>query len=281
MDSALSRRMHGTLEPIHAMIYFAPEAVEEYEALGLAGQAELYFPSRAAALGVVPWQVVQATFFGFSPLAVQFGMAEAWAKTTPGDVLTARLRGVDRALRRMVGEQLSDCAEALDLLREAVTGCRAPGRPLYAAHAALPEPEEPHLAVWQHIAAVREYRGDGHIAALVAADVSAPQSLVLNGAYRGRGMATFLQQTRAWAEQEWDDAAAQLVERGWLDAAGGMTEAGRAAREDLERQTDVLALAPWRQLGEERSLRLRELLQPWADAIAAAGGLPGAVPPPP
>jgi hypothetical protein len=140
VDSSISRRLHATLEPLHAMIYFAPEAAAEYEKLGLSGQAELYFPSRAAAFGVVPWQVVQATFFGFSPLAVQFGMAEAWSKTTPQDVLAARLRGVDGALRRMVGEQLAGCDEALALLREAVQGCEPAGRPLHAAHAALPGP---------------------------------------------------------------------------------------------------------------------------------------------
>src|SRR3954464_12715445 len=146
MDSSTSRTMHRTLEPIHAMIYFAPEAFEEYEALGLSGPAELYFPSRAAALGVVPWQVVQATFFGFSPLAVQFGIAEAWTKTTPQDVLAARFRGVDRALRRIAPDLVGDVAEALELVRIAGQGCAPPGRPLYAAHAALPEPAEPHLA---------------------------------------------------------------------------------------------------------------------------------------
>jgi hypothetical protein len=278
MDSSISRRLHATLEPLHAMIYFAPEAAAEYEKLGLSGQAELYFPSRAAAFGVVPWQVVQATFFGFSPLAVQFGLAEAWSKTTPQDVLAARLRGVDGALRRMVGERLGDCDEVLDLLRDAVQGCEAAGRPLHAAHAALPEPAEPHLAVWQHVATLREHRGDGHIAALVAADLTAAQSQVLNGAYKGAAMTKFLRQTRAWSEQEWADAAAQLVDRGWVDGDGDLTDAGRTAREDLERQTDVLALAPWRHLGEERSLRLRDLLQPWTDAVAAAGGLPGAMP---
>src|SRR3954465_10787170 len=101
MDSTTSRRMHRAIAPVHAMIYFAPEAFEEYEALGLSGQAELYFPSRAAAFGVVPWPGGQATFFGFSPLAVQFGIAEAWTKTTPEAVIAARLRGVDRALRRV------------------------------------------------------------------------------------------------------------------------------------------------------------------------------------
>src|SRR3954462_9859140 len=129
MDNSTARRMHRVIEPVHAMIYFAPEAFEEYEALGLSGQAELYFPSRAAAFGIVPWQVVQATFFGFSPLAVQFGLADAWAKTTPQDVIAARFRGVGRALRRIAPDLVDDVGEALDLARTAGAGCAPPGRP--------------------------------------------------------------------------------------------------------------------------------------------------------
>src|SRR4051812_22338115 len=214
MDSSASRRMHRVIEPVHAMIYFAPEAFEEYEALGLSGQAELYFPSRAAAFGVVPWQVVQATFFGFSPLAVQFGIAEAWTKTTPAEVLAARYRGVDRALRRIAPELINDVAEALDLVRTACEACTPPGRPLYAAHAALPEPAEPHLALWHGMALLREFRGDGHIAALVAAGITAPEALVLNGSFQGGGLTQFLQQTRAWSGDEWMTAVKQLEERG-------------------------------------------------------------------
>src|SRR3954454_8973095 len=251
MDSTTSRRMHRVIEPVHAMIYFAPEAFEEYEALGLSGQAELYFPSRAAALGVVPWQVVQATFFGFSPLAVQFGIAGAWTKTTPQDVLAARYRGVDRALRRIAPELVAGAGEALELVRIAVEACEPPGRPLYAAHAALPEPAEPHVALWHGMALLREYRGDGHIAALVAAEVTAPHALVLNGPYQGGGVTQFLQQTRAWTEDEWNTAAKQLEERGWVDGEGTLTAAGRTAREGIEEQTDELALAPYEHLGPE------------------------------
>ncbi|MCU1673869.1 MAG: hypothetical protein JWN77_1982 [Frankiales bacterium] len=274
MDSSASRQMHKVLEPAHAMIYFAPEAKQEYEALGLSGQAELYFPSRAAALGVVPWQVVQATFFGFSPLAVQLGMAEAWTKTTPEAVLAARYRGADRALRRMAPHQLDDVAEALDLVRTACAGCSPEGRPLYAGHAALPEPAEPHVALWHGIAVLREFRGDGHLAALVGARITATQALVLHAAYTGGAMTTFLQQSRAWSAEEWAAAAAQLADRGWVDGDGGLTEAGSAAREAVEEQTDQLALAPWEHLGQERTDRLRELLTPLSKAVVAAGGLP-------
>lgn len=269
MDSTVSRQLHEVLEPFHAMIYFAPEAFAEYEALGLSGQAELYFPSRAAALGRVPWQVVQATFFGFSPLAVQFGMVEAWTKTTPEEVLAARFRGVDGALRRLAPDLLDDVAEALELARTAAQGCTTWGRPLYAAHAALPEPEAPHLALWHQVSLLREFRGDGHIAALVAAGVTAPQAIVLNGAFLGPGMTTFLRQTRAWTPQEWDEATAQLTARGWLDADGALTDEGRTAREGIEQQTDALALPPYEHLGEAGTQRLRELMTPLRAATAA------------
>ena len=274
MDSATSRRMHRTVEPIHAMIYFAPEAQEEYAALGLEGQAELYFPSRAAPLGQVPWQLVQSTFFVFSPLAVQFGMTEAWTKTTPEAVVEARLRGVDRALRRMADGLLGDVDEALELVRDAVSACRVEGRPLFAAYTSLPEPAEPVLALWHGLGLLREYRGDGHIAALLSAGLTAPQALVLNGAYVGGAMTQFLQQTRAWSREEWDEAVAQLARRGWVDADGALTDEGRAGREAIEVHTDELALPPWQHLGDARTERLRELLTPLSKAVVDAGGLP-------
>ena len=277
MDSSTSRHMRRVIDPIHVMIYFAPEAQEEYAGLGLEGRAEGYFPARAAGLGRVPWQVVQATFFGFSPLAVQFGMAQAWNKTTPEEVTAARLRGADRAMRRMTGDLLEDTeriTEALELCRTASAACPVAGRPLFAAQASLPEPDQPHLALWHQIAVLREFRGDGHLAALLAADIDAPQSLALNAAYAGGQTADFLQASRAWGPEVWAAAVEALVARGWLESDGSLTDAGRLGREDLETQTDVLSLAPWRALGADGCARLVELLEPLAHAILAAGELP-------
>jgi len=277
MDSSISRTMKQVIDPIHTMIYFAAEAQEEYAALGLEGRAEGYFPPRAAALGRVPWQVVQAAFFGFSPLAVEFGLAQAWTKTTPEAVVEARLRGAERALRRMAGDLLDDTAritEAVDLCRTAAAACPPAGRVLFAAQAALPEPATPILALWHQIAVLREFRGDGHLAALLAADVDAPQSLVLHAGVQGGSTASFLQASRAWGPQVWASAVDQLVERGWAEADGSLTPIGAAARDAIEVQTDLLALAPWRALGEQGCARLRELLQPVTDAVLAADDLP-------
>ncbi len=282
MDSALSREMKHVIDPIHVMIYFAPEAQEEYAAIGLEGRAEGYFPPRAAPLGLVPWQVVQATFFGFSPLAVQFGMTEAWNKTTPEAVTQARLRGADRALRRMAGDLLDDSAtltEALELCRTAAAACPAAGRPLFAAQSALAEPEVLHLALWHQLAVLREFRGDGHLGVLVAAGVGAVDALVLDAGLKGGGTAQFLQASRAWGEEAWSASTAALAARGLVTGDGALTDAGSALRESLEVQTDEVSLAPWLALGDDGCARLRTLLGPLSQAVLAAGDLPSSARP--
>ncbi|MCU1590819.1 MAG: hypothetical protein JWP11_2075 [Frankiales bacterium] len=275
MDSSTSREMHK-LEPLHAMIYFVPEAQEEYAAFGLDNQASGYFPARAAALGAVPWQVVQATFFGFAPFAAEYGMTGVWERVSPAELTKARYRGVDRALRRLCGERCDDASltEAVELYRTATVDLPREGRALYAGNAALPWPSEPHLALWHGQTLAREFRGDGHLAVLTAHDINAPQSLVLNGAFAGHGMTGFLKQSRAWSPEQWDEAAKQLVDRGWVTDEGALTDAGHQVRESIEAKTDELALQMWQRLGDEGCSRLRELVMPLVQDIIDNGGYP-------
>src|SRR5688500_16904412 len=127
MDPIVSRKCWKALEPVHAHVYFAPEAQEEYAALGYdlkANRAAGYFPARAAAMGAVSAPVVQATFFNFSALAVTFGMDKAWETATPAQLVEARYRAADRALRRLCGDLLDgpEVAEAVALARTACEG---------------------------------------------------------------------------------------------------------------------------------------------------------------
>jgi hypothetical protein len=279
VDPQVSRKTWKTLEPYHAMIYFAPEAAEEYGALGLdvqGNRAAAYFPARAAALGAVRPGVVQAVFFNFSALATQFGMAGAWETTTPADLVEARLRAADRALRRLCGGLLdtADVVEALELARTACEGCRPEGRPLYAGLADLDWPTPPHLQLWHAITLLREFRGDGHVAALTASGVSGIEAAVMHVAQGDAWTREPLRKTRGYSTQEWDTALAGLRERGWIELDGeGFTGEGRRVRQEVEDRTDDLALPPWQHLGEEGCARLRELVRPLSKAIADAGGL--------
>lgn len=274
MNPETVRRTCRTLEPVHAMVYFSPEPQEEYAVLGLdakANPAHGYFPARAAAMGAVTWPTVQATFFNFSPFAVQLGIDGVWDRVSPADVQAARRRGAQRALERLCGPLLDAAPEAAELARRATEVCTPYGRPLYAAHAGLDWPEESVLQLWHALTLLREYRGDGHITALVAAGLTGLEAAVLHVALGDTWSRKALQATRVYSDEQWDAACASLAERGWLTPEATLTADGTAWREDIEVTTDRLALAPWEHLGEAGAARLVELVAPMAKAIVDAG----------
>ncbi len=281
--SSDARKTWKTLEPVHAMIYFAPEAQEEYAAIGLdlkANRALGYVPARAAAMGAVGPGIVHATFFSFSRLACEFGLAGAWDAVSPAEVLAARYRGADRALRRMCGDALDgpDVAEAVTLCRTACEGASDEGRPLYAAHADLPWPEAPHLQLFHAIMLLREFRGDGHIAALVTEGVSGIEAAVMAVSMGDSWSRRAMQKTRVYSDDEWETAVHGLVARGWLAPGAGegdvlVTDEGSAHRQNIEDLTDTLALPTWARIGVEGCTRARELVRPLSQAITDSGGV--------
>ncbi|MGK2949205.1 MAG: SCO6745 family protein [Acidimicrobiales bacterium] len=271
MEPVMARKMWRTLEPYHGLIYFAPEATAAYEALGVAG-FNGYFASRAAPMGAVPAEVVMATFFNFNPAVVRQAIPSAWDATTPERLLEARLAAADAALRRATGSPLDgpEVARAAELARLASEGCTAAGRPLYAAHASLPWPDPPHLALWHAISLLREFRGDGHIACLVEGGLDGVDALVLHAA-SGEVPRAALQSSRSWADDDWDASVASLQARGLVAADGTFTGAGSSLRRHIEDRTDALALAPWAHLGEEGCDELRSLVRPLSKAIVGSG----------
>jgi hypothetical protein len=128
------------------------------------------------------------------------------------------------------------------------------------------------MALWHAITVLREYRGDGHLAALVLAGLDPVESLVT--AVAGGGPAKFLKSTRGWSPEQWAAGETRLRERGLLDDDNSFTDAGQAVRETVEHRTDAAAAAPWRRLGEPGCARLLELARPLSRTIAASGILP-------
>ncbi|WP_084963399.1 SCO6745 family protein [Thermoactinospora rubra] len=281
---SLARRIWHHTEPIHATLYYAPQAFEEAAALGYAvGERwPSYFAWRAAPLGPAGPRLVTAAFYSFSPAMVARHIPSAWQVATPGDVLEARLRAMDRALRHLLEDNQGDkqggkvatpeLAEAAELARRAAESAEVSGRPLAAANLDLPWPTEPHLVLWQALTVLREHRGDGHLSALAAAELDGCEALVSFAAVGAAPPATFA--SRGWSQEEWAAASERLRSRGLIDADGQATERGRRLRDQVERTTDRLAAQPWRALGEERCERLIQLVTPVLGAVFQAGLLP-------
>lgn len=273
---AMARHLWALGEPFHALIYFADESRAAGEAAGLSGFWNGYFAFRAAPMGPVGPEVVTATFFNFAPAFVARRVPAVWEVVTPAAALEARLRGVDAAARRVLGEEWpgsADAEEAAELTRIAAEAVDVAGRPLAAANTGVPWPGEPHLVLWQALTTLREHRGDGHNAALLQREIGGAAAHVLASA-AGRTDREWLMRARGWDEEAWAIASAELADRGWLDAEGALTAEGIAMVSVIEADTDRLALDPWRALGDARCDRLAELLAPVRRAVVAGGAWP-------
>jgi len=221
-------------------------------------------------------EIATAAFFGFHPDRLGRALPDAWHLTTPEAALAARLAGAGAALRRLWGADVVDApatAEAAELAWQAAAGAECAGRVLAAANQVLPRPREPHLALWQAATTLREHRGDGHIAVLVARGITPVGSHLIKAA-AGESDPEVLRTGRKFAEPAWAEGAAALRADGVLTADGQLTEAGRRLHAEIEDATDAAAAGPWHALGDAATTRLADLLAPLAAAVLDSGTLP-------
>jgi hypothetical protein len=263
-----SRELWLRYEPIHDLIYFSPRRTEQADALGLRGFWMGYFAFRSAPLGAVPPEVVGAAFFGFHRSRVRRALPDAWSYTTVQQALAARNAAVDAAMADLGPIDRLD--EAAELAWQAASAADVAGRPLAAAHQAEPRSDNPRIALWQATAVLREHRGDGHVAVLVARGIGPVESHLLKSG-SGESDEQTLKTHRAFPDEEWAAARAGMVERGWLDADGRLTAAGAAEHDAVEAATDAAAERPWQAIGPAATARLRDLLDPIAGAVHTSG----------
>lgn len=275
--TSVARRCFHALHPIHAAAYFAPEHDDGYQAVGLSRGKMAYLAGRAAPMGAVGAGPVIAAFHNFNPEQVLGNIPRAWQLATPEQVLQARLHSTDAYLTRLLGPKVIESEamfEAASLALSASEGCQRPGRALYSANQDLPVPGAPHLALWHAITLLREHRGDGHVMALADAELDGLEALVTHSATGTGFTPAYLRSHRGWSSQDWAGAQQRLRERGLVDPAGSLTEAGLALRRQIEAHTDRLDLAPYRRLGLPGVRRLTELCAGFTQILLANGGLP-------
>ena len=275
----MARALWRRLEAIHAVTYFSPEPVSALAAAGYRGYWMGYFAQRAAPLGAVGPELVTAIFYNFSPWRVAKALPDAWGMAPPDVALEARASGSTAALRRAFdgADMEPELATAAELAGRAARAAPLDGRPLFAANAALPWPEEPVDALWHAATLLREHRGDGHVAALIAAGVAGREAHVLQVA-AGATTRDVMTVARDYDDVEWQQVIAGLAERGLLTADGELTAEGRALKADVEERTDRIALAAFASLDDDELQQLLAALTPLAKAVVAAGDLPSVMP---
>ncbi|MEU6787360.1 hypothetical protein ABZ912_49925 [Nonomuraea angiospora] len=262
-------RMFELIEPI-ATVTFSEVANEAFLAVGMRNYWDGYFAGRAAPLGLAPAAVVHAVFYNFADGEVARHIPWVWGKITPQEAITVRERGSATALRQMIGElaDLPGLVRAADLATRAAVSAPTEGRLLYAGLRALDVPEEPVARLWHAATLLREHRGDGHNAALLAHGIGGIEAHVLMALALGM-MAEEFGRIHHLPKAQLAAVVDGLRGRGLVDAAGRFTDAGRETRQRIEALTDELATPAYAVLGADELDELVAGLEPIAAAVKA------------
>jgi hypothetical protein len=269
--NSMARRMFELVEPIGVIPYSADEPNEAMFALGFTNYWDTYFAGRAAPLGLVAAEVVDALFYNFAPGEVARHIPKVWRTTTPEAAIAARQAGCVKALRRILGDRVGTpaFARAAELLIKAATSAPSEGRPMYAALRAIPVPDDVVARLFHAASLLREHRGDGHIAALMTEGVGGLEAHVL--------FALGMDMPAEKFGRIHHLPAAQLAavidgmrDRGLIGDDGWLSEPGRAVRQRVEALTDDLAARPYQSLEPDELDELMATLEPLATLLLAA-----------
>jgi hypothetical protein len=278
-----ARLLARLIEPLVGQVYFSPECHARYAALGFnpspgttSGGVALpdgpaYFTSRGSALGQAPGELVAAAFGVFNVEVVVPSVTFGWGLTDAATIAEERLLGAVEQLTRILGPAPEGVDRANKLLARAVAPLEPWGRALFAGTMSQPLPGTPMGDLFRLGDRLREFRGDSHIAAWVAAGLDATEIGLLTEPYWGMPARTYIR-TRAWSDAQLDAAEARLTAAGHL-ADGVLTDSGRGFRESIELATDAQMAPAVTALGDDLP-ELAALLGPWARSVMDAGGYP-------
>ena len=263
--------MFELVEPIGVIPYSSDDANEAMFALGFTNYWDTYFAGRAAPLGLVPAEVVDALFYNFAPGEVARHIPKVWRTTTPEAAIAARQTGCAKALRRILGDLVDSpgFARAAELLVKAAITAPYEGRPMYAALRSLPIPEDVVERLFHAASLLREHRGDGHIAALMVEGVGGLEAHVLLALDMGMPAEKFGRIHHLPAAQL-AAVIAGMSDRGLIGEDGWLSDEGRAVKRRVEALTDSLAAKPYESLAPTELDELMAALEPLAALLVAA-----------
>ena len=262
------RRVFELVEPV-ATVSFSDVTTQGFVELGMRGYWDGYFAGRAAPLGTASAEVVHAVFYNFAEGEVARHIPWVWGKTTPEEAIAVRERGSAATLRQRIGglADSADLVRVAELLTRAAVSAPTEGRPLYAGLRSLDVPEEPVARLWHAATLLREHRGDGHNAVLVAHGIGGTEAHVLTALSIGTTAEKF-SRTHHLPKVQLAAVVDGLRSRGLVDATGGFTDAGRTTRQRIEDLTDELAAPPYDVLDADELDELITKLTPIAAALS-------------
>jgi hypothetical protein len=264
-----ARSLRYAIEPIATICFWAEPAYDAYAAEGL-DFLQGYVWGRGSVLGEPEGTVVASSFGVFEPGLVASLYDSGRAACPLPRMRAAKERGAVASLQQVLGDA-DGVAGTVTTLRRGVDAADTSGRPMSAGARAIPWPESDLGQLWHACTILREHRGDGHLAACVAAGLTGLEANLLTEMHVGWEPLAYTA-TRGWSPEAMQAAVDSLSGRG-LTADGTLTDAGRALREDIERTTDRLVQPVVDAIGDQLPA-LVEQLDGWAGRIVEAGWFP-------
>ena len=212
LPARAGRRCHNALNPLHSTLYFSPDLGREFgRARHRRTRAPPTSPRAAPRMGAVgagrgrrrPSTTSTTSWWpGTCPPCGQTASPAGGARRPGCAPPTRRCAGC--SARRSSPPEMAEAASwpcAPPRPAPGTPGRCTPPTPICRC------PSEPHLAYWHAATLLREHRGDGHLAALLAAGLDPVEALVSHTA-TGKGMAPrWVLATRGWRRADWEAAA--------------------------------------------------------------------------
>ena len=263
-----ARRLRDACEPLAMHAVWSRRTNERLAGLGL-DFLTAYVAGRASSLGEPVAAVVGSAFAWFAPGLIEAQYEAGRAVLARPLLVAARDEATTASLREVLDG--ADPTEVADLLADAVEPADGTGRALFCGLRARGRPADPVQRLWWACDLVREHRGDSHVAAAVAGGLGPVEMNVLTELWLGMPLLSYTS-SRGWSPETMEAAVAMLRRRGWLRHEQ-LTEAGRAARAEVEARTDAQEASIVAALGD-RFDEVVGQLDDWSGCCVAAGAFP-------
>ena len=264
-----ARALRDALEPIATICFWSEPAYDAYAKLGL-DFLQGYVWGRGSALGNADGAVAAAAFAVFEPGLVASLHDAGRAACSLDEIRAAKAQGSTAALEHVLGTP-DGLDGVLAALRRGLDAADPAGRPLFAGLRATPWPGTPLGDLWHAATRLRELRGDGHVAAFVAAGLTGLEANLLTELRVGWDAQTYTA-SRGWSPEAMAAATDALTSRG-LVSDGALTADGARLSQEIEDTTDRLMAPVVAAIGPDLA-GITATLDACAAKVVAAGWFP-------
>jgi hypothetical protein len=265
-----ARQLRDAIEPIATICFWSEPAYKAYEHRGL-DFLQGYVWGRSCVLGEPEGAVAAAAFGGFDPGLIEALYDAGRSVCTLADMRSAKESGAVTALQEVLGDP-AEVDDVLAVLRRGIEAIHTTsGRAMSAGLLSLDWPDDGWGQLWHACSILREYRGDGHIAAYVAYGLDGLEANLVTELQVGWDATTYAG-SRGWSAEAMAAATDRLRARGLVDG-NDLSENGRTMRDRIESITDSLMQPVVDALGDDLP-GLLDTLNDWSRQIIDHGWFP-------